>query len=151
VKNAMANKIGLIVRLAIGGLFIVSGYLKLMQPYENFLAVVKTYEILDGNAAQIFAQWMPWFEFILGIFLFLGLWTRTALTGLWLMNSLFIIALSMALIRKSPIEQCGCFGEKLSVPPQWMLVIDICLWAAFFVMFKFLGQIQNISLDKKLQ
>ena len=151
VKPSMLNKIFPVLRILVGALFVVSGFSKLMQPAQNFLAVIKTYEIIDGLAAQLLAQWMPWFEFILGILLILGVWTRVTLVGLWLMNSLFIVALGLGLFRQSPIGQCGCFGEKFTVAPKFMLMIDILLWGVFLVSFKFLKYTKSWSLDKKIQ
>ena len=125
--------------------------MKLMQPYENFLSVVHGYEILPAPAEELVARVMPWAEFILGVFLALGLWLRPVILTLWAMNTVFIGALASALIRRLPIQDCGCFGEAFSVPPQGMLVLDILLWFGFMVLAGFFQDTRSFSLDKKLE
>ena len=83
VKEGLPIKAFGILRILIGILFVVSGFMKLMQPYQNFLLTVHSYEILNGLVAEWFAKVMPWAEFFLGVFLILGLWLRPALLGLW--------------------------------------------------------------------
>lgn len=137
------------LRISVGALFIVSGFMKLMQPYQNFLSVVHSYEILNGSLAEIFSIAMPWAEFILGVFLVLGLWLRPVILTLWGLNTLFIIALASAILRRLPIQECGCFGEKFSLPPQWMLILDILLWFVFMAFAGFFDHTKSFSLDKK--
>ena len=137
------------LRVLIGILFVVSGFMKLMQPYQNFLLTVHSYEILSGPAAEWFAKTMPWAEFLLGVFLILGLWLRPVIMGLWAMNTLFIAALASAMIRKLPLEACGCFGESFSLKPNQMLWVDIGLWLLFMAMAGFFDHTLSFSLDKK--
>ena len=137
------------LRILIGSVFIVSGFIKLMQPYQNFLSVVHSYEILKDPLADWFAIAMPWAEFILGVFLILGLWVRPAILSLWAMNTIFIIALASALIRRLPIQECGCFGESFSLPPQWMLALDVLMWCLFMMMAGYFESTRTFSLDKK--
>ncbi|MBI3251949.1 MAG: DoxX family protein [Candidatus Omnitrophica bacterium] len=121
-----------IARTLVASLFITSGFFKLMEPAQNFLAVVQSYEILEGRSAVIFAQSLPWIEFIFGVFLLLGLWRRAAILALWACNSFFIVALFSAFFRHLPIHDCGCFGQSLfSFSPAQMLVNDIFLWLVF--------------------
>lgn len=135
----------------IGALFLVSGFMKLIQPYQNFLLVVHNYQILNGLAAEWFARTLPWAEFVLGVFMVAGLWLRPVLLGLWAMNTMFIAALSSAMIRKLPLQECGCFGDTFSLPPQWMLAMDISLWLAFMGLAGFFEFTRSFSLDKKFE
>ena len=138
-----------ILRILIGVLFVVSGFMKLMQPYQNFLLTVHSYEILNGPLAEWFAKGMPWAEFMLGVLMILGLWLRPALLGLWAMNTMFIAALSSAMIRKLPLQECGCFGESFSLPVYQMIWVDIGLWLMFMMMAGWMGHTRAFSLDKK--
>ncbi len=138
------------LRIATGLIFVVSGFIKLMQPYQNFLATVQSYEILNGEPAVLLAKTMPWAEFIVGMFLALGLWSRASMFILWIFNSVFIGVLGYALIRKLPIQECGCFGESFSLKPSQTLGLDIGLWLLFLFMAAYFEAARSFSLDKQL-
>src|SRR3989338_198200 len=123
-----------ILRIAAGGIFMVSGFLKATHPYQNFLSVIQSYEIVHGDVAVILAQTLPWAELVLGLFVILGLWLRPSLSLLWTMNTVFIAALSAALWRKLPLEDCGCFGGGITLKPWQMVVMDILLWGIFLIL-----------------
>lgn len=136
-----------LARVALGALFVFSGFQKLMQPSENLLAVIHTYALLPNAAAVPFSKVLPWAEYIAGVFLILGLWTRLSLAALWLSNTAFIIALSQALLRKLPLGACGCFGDAVTLSPQKMLGVDILLWCVFLLLWSRAGAVKRASLD----
>ena len=136
------------LRMLIGALFVVSGFMKLMQPYQNFLLAVNGYQILSGPAAEIFARSMPWAEFLFGVFLTLGLWSKACLFVLWALNTLFIGVVTQAMIRRLPIHDCGCFGESFSLPLYQILLLDLGLWLVFMGLVGFFDYTQRFSLDK---
>ena len=121
----MKINVFLIIRFLIGCLFIISGGEKLISPYQNFLYVFQGYELLSVPLEKIVAFVMPWFELILGVFLVLGLWLKWTLRGVIAMFATFIFVVSQALIRKLPIEECGCFGSLLTVPLHILLMLDV--------------------------
>ena len=123
-------------RVVVGALFILSGFLKLVQPYQNFLYVIQSYQVLPAPLDVIMARTFPWVEYLAGVYVLLGLWTRPAMAVLWVLNTAFIGALWSALLRGLPIDECGCFGEMFSLPPQAMLALDLVLWGLFFVSWK---------------
>ena len=139
-----------ILRIAIGALFVVSGFMKLMEPPPAFLAVIQTYEMAGGGAARAAAFVLPWAEFLGGLFLVAGFYTTAALSVLWVLNTLFIAALTQALIRKLPVQDCGCFGKSFHPPIQWTLVLDLALWASFAVLFARRRPASDFSLDRIL-
>ena len=136
-----------VFRVAVGALFILSGFLKLMQPYQNFLYVIQTYQALPAPLDTVMARVFPWLEYLAGIYVLLGLWTRPAMAILWALNTAFIGGLWSALLRGLPIHDCGCFGEMLSLPPQAMLALDVVIWGLFFVSWKSPRGVSAKSLD----
>ena len=136
------------LRIVTGLVFVVSGFIKLMQPYQNFLVTIQSYEILSGTAAVMLAKTMPWAEFIVGVFLILGLWSRISILVLWVFNTVFIGVISSALIRRLPIQECGCFGDSFSLQPQQVLWLDIALWVVFMCMAAFFNYTRCFSLDR---
>jgi uncharacterized membrane protein YphA (DoxX/SURF4 family) len=140
----------LALRAALGAVFIVSGYQKLTSPVQNFEAVIGKFEMLPGPAVSFVAHTLPWAELVGGALFVFGLWTGPALFVLWAMNSAFIAALGAALLRKLPIEECGCFGEALTLSPKQMLGIDAALWALFLLFFTASRRLRPPSLDDTL-
>jgi len=136
------------IRVMLGALFIFSGFMKLTSPYQNFLYVVQSYEILmspfDGWVARLF----PWLEFFIGIFLVLGLWLEWALYGTLIMCTVFIVVVGQAMMRQLPITECGCFGEKFSLPLPTMLVVDNLVWILTAVSLMKLPKTSQRSLDQ---
>ena len=127
----------IIIRILLGAVFVVSGFQKLAVPAENFQAVIDKFEVVQGPAGAFLSHAIPWWEFIFGIFLILGLWTTQALLALWSLNVLLIGVVFSALFRKLPIEECGCFGEALSLPLPAIFAVDIGLCVLFAVFFFF--------------
>ena len=137
-----------ILRMVSGGIFMVSGFLKVTHPYQNFVTVVESYNIVHGEAAILLARTLPWAELVLGLFVVLGLWLRPSLFLLWTMNTVFIAALSSALWRKLPLEDCGCFGGSIVLKPYQVLVMDILLWGIFLALTLLHKKASKRSLDE---
>lgn len=100
--------IGLLARIALGGVLIVAGAIKIPYPYKA-AAAMRAYELLPNSFASFFGYVLPWFELGLGLLLVLGVALRPAgLVGALLML-LFVAAISSAWARGLTID-CGCFG-----------------------------------------
>ena len=128
-----------IIRALLGAVFVVSGFQKLAAPAENFQTVIEKFEVVHGPAAAFLSHAIPWGEFVFGVFLLIGLWTTLAVLALWLLNTVFISVLLSAILRKLPIEECGCFGEALSLPLPKIFMVDLVL-CGFFAVFLFLSR-----------
>lgn len=122
------------MRLLIAALFIYSGSQKLSVPLENFEEALRTYEIFPEFSIRVLSYFVPLAEVTMGALLTLGLLTRLALLGTLCFFGIFIAVISRALILKIPIENCGCFGEGLHLPPAVILGLDL----GFFVLVLFL-------------
>lgn len=126
------------LRVAIGSLFAVSGFLKLIAPEEAFRAAVESYKILSGAPAGAAAIGIPWGELLGGVFLAIGLWSRASLAVLWALNSVFLAAVVSAIARGLSLKDCGCFGPAesgFSLTPLQVLSLDAVLWLAFAWLF----------------
>ena len=136
--------------MVIGGIFVVSGFEKLIGPYQNFLYVIQNYSFLPLSLAEIVARLLPWVEFFLGIFLVLGLWLKWTLRAVMALLLMFMVVVIQALIRNLPIDECGCFGALISFPLQVVLAFDTTV----FVLTRFLSfrreEAERCSLDRYL-
>jgi uncharacterized membrane protein YphA (DoxX/SURF4 family) len=142
------NWSGLVLRMLIGSLFILSGIEKLLSPYQNFLYVIQSYEFFPSFIEELAARILPWFELFLGIFFLLGLWIRPVLFGLISLFGAFVVLLISALLRQLPITECGCFGEAITLPPWATLSMD----SFFLILLILFARNQHLlyfrSLDK---
>lgn len=136
-----------ILRILIGIVFIVSGFEKLTSPYQNFLYVIQSYEFVPKALEVLVAKAFPWFELIVGLFVVLGLWVRWSLAGAALMVVSFLTIVSQAIIRKLPIDECGCFGELVSFPLHVVLMIDLTLFCCIILLAVKYRQVSKCSLD----
>ena len=143
----MKQKFIVFLRVLLGAFFATLGFMKLLVPHQNFLYVIQSYDIDFLSHAWV-AISVPWLEFILGVFLFLGLWLPFALLSFLGMTLGFILVIGQALIRKLPLQDCGCFGEFFSMPPEGMIFIDLFLFLAFFFLLAKLRHTSRWSLDK---
>jgi len=110
--NFFTNKyLGLIFRLALGVIFLIAGYEKIISP-ADFASSIRNYRIVPHLAVNIMAITMPWLEFFCGIFLILGIFIRTSAMLVSLMLVVFSIAIISAIIRGLDID-CGCFKNIL--------------------------------------
>ncbi len=128
-SGASAANVWTAARIVVGLLFVVSGFEKLVSPYQNFQFVIEQYQVVGRDQAAWTAQILPWAELIAGAFLALGLWTTAAGSAVLAMFGVFIAAVAQALIRRLPLDECGCFGELISIPLPAVLAMDLMLTA----------------------
>ncbi len=103
--------IGVSARLLLGGLFAVSGVIKLIEPPENFMTAIHAYDLLPVWMERPLAESLPWVEMTSGLLLLLGLLTRISLAVVALQLLVFTAALGSTLLRGISLEDCGCFGS----------------------------------------
>ncbi|MCA9408541.1 MAG: DoxX family membrane protein [Candidatus Omnitrophica bacterium] len=137
----------MIIRLIIGSLFIISGGEKLINSYQNFLFVIQSYNLLPTQIEDLTARIFPWIEFLTGIFLLLGLWTKLSLRIALVLFITFLITVGQAMIRRLPVSDCGCFGELISLPLYVVFLMDIGWLALTIVALKNVQKMQKWSLD----
>ena len=137
------------LRIAVGTLFVFSGFSKLVASQADFLAVVLGYQVVYGAAAVKVAVVLPWVELMAGAFLAFGLWKRLALDVLWMLNTLFIGVIVSALVRGIAVQDCGCFGEgALSFSLPQVLVMDLGLWCVLALLAIKKQEVSRFSLDR---
>ena len=108
MSTRVADGLGLLARLVLGGVFLVSGALKVTTP-EAMAKATQAYQLLPHDVAAYVGYALPTIEIILGLLLVLGLFTRTAAVLTSLLVLAFIIGIAQAWARGLTID-CGCFG-----------------------------------------
>ena len=130
------NWVQLAFRLILGSTFIVASLDKIIHP-KLFAEAIYSYQLLPVFLVNLAAAVMAMLELIIGITLIIGFLTRSSsfiLSGLLLV---FIIAISINLIRGLEIS-CGCFevisDTKIGVD---LLIRDILLlFVGIFIILK---------------
>ena len=105
--------LSLVSRLVLGGVFLYAGVSKVFDP-GGLAASIRSYGLgLPEWFVTLSAYALPPFEVLLGLYLLVGLFTRTSA---WVTNGmmiLFIVALAQGALRGLQID-CGCFGSASS-------------------------------------
>ena len=119
--------IGIVLSIAMGGLFLFSGYSKLypIQPFEyTFIDL----GVANWMTAPFIARFMIGFEFFCGVLLILHFqmrrFTIPMVIGLLLF---FCVYLMMVIVIKGNKGNCGCFGELLSMTPLQAIIKNVGL------------------------
>jgi uncharacterized membrane protein YphA (DoxX/SURF4 family) len=136
-----------LLRIVIGSIFLVSGFGKLLGPYQNFLYVIEAYRFLPSAIEFLVAQIFPWIELFVGVFVILGLWTPWALRGALVCFGVFVVVVAQALLRGLPLDNCGCFGDWIHLKPQMVIVLDSASILIVFLLLRYCHHAQKFSLD----
>ena len=94
-------------QIALGVFFIVAALPKIADP-PSFAHMVYNYRLLPGPLVNLAALTMPWAELLMGVALICGIWRRTAASLVGVLLVVFIVAVSVNLLRGNAID-CGCF------------------------------------------
>ncbi|MDY6833606.1 MAG: thioredoxin domain-containing protein [Chloroflexota bacterium] len=136
----------LVLRIALGIIFIISSLSKLSDPIV-FVDVVVGYDLLPEGLARAYGYILPWTELLVGIMLVAGLFTRIAASVSVVLAVSFIIANIYALTRPDAgcgENYCGCFGEALPMSSTQSLILDWVMLAIAIPLIIFPQQLLNI-------
>ena len=118
----------LIVRLIVGGVFLVAGIMKIIDP-ATFAKDIGNYRLLPHDGINLLAITLPWIEVLAGGLLVVGWWKRASALLITLMMVVFLVAIGQAVARNLNIN-CGCFG---SVEGRKVGLIALAQDAALFL------------------
>jgi hypothetical protein len=124
-----------IIRIALGTVFVYAGALKAGN-LVAFAGSIAAYQMLPYWANYLVSAILPWLEIFCGVLLILGLRIRAASALVIVLNVMFMIALSAAIIRGLDLD-CGCFkqggGSKTTA---WQALLrDALLLAASIIIY----------------
>ena len=110
-----------VLRVFLGGLFLYSSIHKIQSP-DEFAIAIRGYKLLPVGLTNLFALFVAWSEAVVGIMLILGVMTKKAAGGVFLLLAMFTVAILTTVIRGMAID-CGCFSNEGGHPTTFPLVI----------------------------
>lgn len=133
--------LGLLARLAVGGVFIYAGVIKALAPAEEFGYAIEGYRVLNAQYSLWAACVVPWVELYAGVLLAAGVYTRLSalFTGAMLLG--FEALLGQAWARHLPVTSCGCFGSSGSNSITREFAQNLFLLALAAAAFKYGGRL----------
>ena len=102
-------------RLVLGGVFLVAGVIKAIDP-QSSVAAVRAYQLLPSSFATIVGWGLPFVEIALGLLLLAGIATRAVAAAAAILLLIFMAAVVSVAVRGLSID-CGCFGGGGEVAP----------------------------------
>ncbi|EGD33866.1 MULTISPECIES: BT_3928 family protein [unclassified Capnocytophaga] len=136
MKKASAS----IIRFLVGIIFIISGFVKLVDPMgfsfkleEYFHPTVLNIEFFTPYAYPI-AVFVVAFELILGVLLLLGAFKHFTLISL-LGLTIFFGFLTFYTAYFNKVTDCGCFGDALKFTPWGSFTKDMILLALIIILW----------------
>lgn len=113
MKKIPASKVvSLVLRLALGSVFVYAGALKLLDP-AGFAQAIDAYGLVDWGTAKFLSRALPVVEIASGAGLILGI--RGAL-GLVVAQLLVFLAVTGYALHMGLDVDCGCFGPAAGSP-----------------------------------
>ena len=114
---------GIVLRVALGALFIVAAVAKLLAGASTLSSYISTLNITSQSFSHTLAVALPYAEFVVGYCLTIGLLTRLAASLGFVMIIGFIYVNILAIIRGID-GGCHCFGEFFRFSHPVDLVIN---------------------------
>lgn len=147
-----AKWLELILRCIVGAVFIYASFHKIISP-DQFAKIIYGYGLFPGASINMIAIFLPFIEFVTGLFLVAGIFPRSAAVIANLLLLLFIVAISVNLLRGHEFD-CGCFSfgkDQSRSAAAELLVRDVVFLAAGVYLFFYKGKRVVCPLVEKIQ
>jgi len=131
-RDRILRAAALVLRVALGGVFLYAAYLKLKDPWQMFAMSIDSYQLLPLWAVKAVARTLPWMELALGVLLIAGLWRRVATILTTLLLAVFFSLMVRANVKGMAIN-CGCFGPGELISWKTLLRDGSLLAASLYV------------------
>jgi uncharacterized membrane protein YphA (DoxX/SURF4 family) len=141
-----------IFRIAVGGLFIFSGLVKLNDPRGFGIKLKEYFEVFNTEFMVPFADGLSIgicvLEVVLGVFLLLGI-ARRSVAWLLLLLIVGFTFLTFYSAYFNKVTDCGCFGDAIKLTPWQSFTKDIILLV--MIVWLFFRQMDIKPLIKSLK
>lgn len=144
-----------ICRVIVGVLFIISGFVKAVDPIgfgyklEEYFAPDVFNILFLHDLALSQATFFSIFEIILGVFLLLGIFRKFTVWSL-LILIVFFTFLTFYSAYFNKVTDCGCFGDAMKLTPWQSFTKDIVLLVLILIIFIGQKHIKPIIKNSKI-
>lgn len=118
--DALRPWLSLVVRVFIGGYFVVAAVPKIIEPLA-FATSIMHYGLIPSWSVNAVALVLAWLELLAGVGLIMGIRTRVQSLLCGGMLLIFTLAVAYAVVLGLKID-CGCFGESGGEEVSWIKV-----------------------------
>jgi uncharacterized membrane protein YphA (DoxX/SURF4 family) len=133
-RNRVLKIAIILLRVALGGIFLYAGYVKLRDPWQLFAAGIRDYEMVPNWAADLLAQTLPYFELLIGLLLIAGRFLRLSTVATSCLLLVFFSLMVRAFAQGKEIN-CGCFGPNELISWKTLLRDGSMLAGSLFLTF----------------
>ena len=137
----------LVVRVVLGAIFVVAGVSKVGHAAE-FAQQIAAFRLLPQPVIAPMALVLPFLELLLGGYLIVGMYTRTAAWIAAVLLAVFDAAIASAVVRGMSVS-CGCFGPNDATVTTWTEVARDAVFVAMAV-FVALRAPGALALDRRI-
>lgn len=113
------------IRLALSGLFLYSGWIKMIDP-ESFARSVAGYDVLNTGLIPAVTFIIPWLEFWCGVSLLAVSLLRKSASWILLLLLVGFTVLKVSAVLRGLDISCGCTGSE--EPLGWGSVVQNLGW-----------------------
>jgi len=135
--SSRSDYVWLILRIAIGFIFAYAGFMKLIEPVENFEAAITDFNLFSPSAIHGIARVVPWIELMGGTFLLLGYLPKMSAAAVGTLAFGFVVLLGISVLNGKGSQSCGCFGESgIKLTRNQMFILDLSVFLIAFKLFR---------------
>ena len=124
--------IEIILRMALGAMFVLSGFMKTID-LKEFSKIVMQFGIIPRKLNKMFSYSLPFAEIIVGLALILNFNTFYFLIIALLMIISYTIGTSIALHEKKKMDNCGCYGIIVKAPLTWKKIAENAIYLIIII------------------
>jgi|WetSurMetagenome_2_1015567.scaffolds.fasta_scaffold591727_1 uncharacterized membrane protein YphA (DoxX/SURF4 family) len=121
-------------RLALAGIFIYSGYVKLQEPLQ-FAVAIAGYKLVPENLIFPMATYLPWLELVLGFGILVGWKIRYFSMSASVLLLFFIVVLAIT-VGRGIEANCGCFSLDERISPRTIARDSLILIPALYLVIE---------------
>jgi uncharacterized membrane protein YphA (DoxX/SURF4 family) len=150
-KHRWLTLVLIIIRVALGCIFIYASWHKIVRPAE-FAQAIANYQILPKVLINPAALLLPWVELVCGLGLISGFMVRGSTLIMGLLLIIFMAAMVASLIRGLDIH-CGCFSSRNDATSNFYreILIDLSLIAMAVISFLFPGKLKQVDISSYMK
>ncbi len=125
----MIQRITLVLRVVLAGVFLYAAYTKLRQPWLLFAMSIDAYGLLPEWGVLTTARVLPWLELAIGVLLLTGLALRVVSAVAVALLGVFFGIMMLSFGKGMGID-CGCFGVGEALTAKSLIRDGVLLLSA---------------------